>query len=151
MTRTIVFVITSLITISSYAQKEAMISSEQINQKTPFTGKKAENNLLELGIRIIDSNHLTEEQVEILNTFNFEPYRKNNISSIIRITNGPDLELFSTNRVNTGKVDEVEKNETHNDSDHTSQGHIHPNEVKIRKIEIISLNIFESTNKVKIN
>ena len=54
------------------------------------------------GFRIITENSISESKKEQLLAFNFESYRKQNHSNIIKITDGPTIELFSISELKTG-------------------------------------------------
>ena len=99
----------------------------------------------DLGLRQITEVKLTNQEIDQIVSFNYEQFRKKNSSIIIKIVNGPHLELFSKNRYVTGALDKSEEPSDHtsrSDQNSATHKHIAPSEVKIKKFEIIVLNLF---------
>jgi uncharacterized transporter YbjL len=95
------------------------------------------------GLRLVSEIELTKENSNKILNFNFKEYRKANTSVFVKIVDGPHIELFSTERLATGKKDVVHVEEEH--SDLGTHVHIPASERKIKTFEIISLNVFEIT------
>ena len=125
-------------TIGAFAQTTEETLTQSLQQK---------------GLRLISKTELSEFQVNQILNFNFEEYRKSDKSLIIKVVEGLHLELFSKKRVATGEPDVVhdEKEEPHNsdvDSDHV---HVPASQKKIKKFEVITLDIFGVSNDSESN
>lgn len=99
----------------------------------------------DLGLRQITEVKLTKQEIDQIVSFNYEQFRKKNSSVIIKIVNGPHLELFSKIRYETGAMDKSEETSNHtlsSDQNSATHKHVEPSEAKIKKFEIIVLNVF---------
>jgi len=54
------------------------------------------------GFRIVTNEIVSESKLKKILAFNFKDYRKQNHSSIIKIIDGPTIELFSISEMKTG-------------------------------------------------
>jgi len=100
----------------------------------------------DLGLRQITKVKLTKREMDQIFVFNYESFRKQNSSVIIKIVDGPHLELFSKNRYELGVLDQpgkVSNNLSQTDQNSVGHEHVAPSEAKIKKFEIIVLNVLE--------
>jgi len=61
----------------------------------------------ERGMQLISDTQLSEVEIAQLLAFDFEPYREKNEYIIVKVVNGPNIQLFSSQRVETGKADPI--------------------------------------------
>jgi hypothetical protein len=54
------------------------------------------------GFRMITEKVISESKIEQILAYNFENYRKQNYSIILKIIDGPTIELFSISEIKTG-------------------------------------------------
>ncbi|MDX2361891.1 MAG: hypothetical protein QNK23_13865 [Crocinitomicaceae bacterium] len=110
-----------------------------------------EDSFQEKGLRLVSNTELSQNQLDIILSFNFEEYRKSNSSLIIKVVDGPHLELFSSNFMEFGIPDQVEDQEDeHQSNEHESElEHIAPSDRKIKKFEVQIVDVFKinSTNE----
>ena len=131
MTKKLLFILLLFIGINTYGQKE----NTSIQQTF-------EN----VGLRQITEVNFAKQEIDQIVSFNYEPFRKQNTSVIIKIVGGPHLELFSRNRFELGVLDQPEKvsnNLSQSDQNSAEHEHVAPSDVKIKKFEIIVLNLFD--------
>ena len=130
MTKKLLFILSLIIGTTAFGQIEG-ISMDQSFE--------------DLGLRQITKVKLTKLQLDRIVGFNYESFRKQNSSVIIKIVGGPHLELFSKNRYEFGVLDQPEKvfnNSLQSDQNSAEHEHVAPSDVKIKKFEIIELNLF---------
>jgi len=131
MTKKLLFILSLFIGTTAFGQIEG-ISMDQSFE--------------DLGLRQITKVKLTKWELDRIGGFNYEPFRKQKSSVIIKIVDGPHLELFSKNRYEFRVLDQPEKvsnNLSQSDQNCAEHEHVAPSEVKIKKFEIIELNIFD--------
>lgn len=139
MTKQLLFILSLFIGITTYGQTESV---------------PIDRSFEDLGFRQISKVELTPKEIEKITNYDFEQFRKKNSSVIIKIIDGPHLELFSKNRYETGALDEpdgISHHESHSDQNTATHFHIEPSEAKIKKFEIIVLNVFDVPSELESN
>ncbi len=106
------------------------------------------------GLRIVTQESLSETQTKELLAFNFEDYREQDHSSVIKIQDGPTIELFSISEMKTGIKPKsngaIKTNiEIHHHGSHSGEPEsAHYKELNLIKVKTIT--VFNSTtNAVK--
>ena len=88
-------------------------------------------------MKIISKTNLTNEQLTQLLAYDYEEYRMEEESVIIKVVNGPHIELYSKHRIETGEHDPAK--EDHLDHPHD---HVSPADRKMKKLQIRTVNVF---------
>lgn len=101
------------------------------------------------GIKLVSKTELSSEQYTQLLNFDFEGYRMEEESVIIKVTGGPHLELYSKHRLESGELDATKEDHLHNepktDLGDVKHEHIAPADKKIKKLQIRVVDVFGST------
>ena len=92
MNRIVTFVVFLALGHSTFGQGSILVCAQNFEHR---------------GIQLISDTELSEVEIAQLLSFDFTPFREEHESVIVKVVNGPNLELFSSQRVETGQVDPV--------------------------------------------
>lgn len=103
-------------------------------------------NFEERGMQLLSDTQLTDAEIAQLLAFDFSAYRLPNESVIVKVVNGPNIELFSTSRFETGIPDPPvlpAKDPMVSDEDHSGHNHQKAGAGPVRRIQVRLVNVFE--------
>lgn len=133
MNRVITFVVFLLLGYSSFGQGTTTISAQNFEQR---------------GMKLISDSQLSDLEIAKLLSFNFEPFREQNESVIIKVVNGPNIELFSSSRFKTGKANPVDvkpvKQNNLSGEDQSKHEDIRANEREIKILQVRIVDVFKT-------
>lgn len=98
------------------------------------------------GLRLLNDYQLSKQEVQELLLFNFEPYRDRDQGTIVKVKNGPTLEVFSKSKQLTGEDKIIEHDHEHG---HDSDFHVHipADQKEIKRLKVYSVKVFTTTTE----
>lgn len=131
MNRIVTFVVFLALGHSTFGQGTRLVSAQNFEQQ---------------GMQLISDTELSEAEMAQLLFFDFTPYREENESVIVKVVNGPNLELFSSQRLKTGQVDPIvlqaARRSEVSDEHAGSHGDVRAGENPIRMIQVRTVDVF---------
>jgi len=128
MTTRILITMSLFLSLSLYGQQE-----------------RSSNSFEEKGIKIVSNDHLTDEEVSQILNFNFEDYRKQDVSVVIKVLDGPYLELYSQHSFETGERQEFKTETSDKKSDSMENVDPHDHVLKGKTIKLTFIDIYGIT------
>lgn len=110
------------------------------------TSDNAAQGFEERGMKLISEVSLSQVEIEQLLSFDFEPYREKDEYVIVKVLNGPNIQLYSSTQFHTGKADPpiIQRVQQHNEAEENQIEHKddHHEEIEVRILQVRTVDVF---------